>query len=77
MKKGGKRPLPFLQAIWGSGGRRFESSHPDQKMGKSPRTVEFYPENLKRFQSVLVLSLHASCSFAERTPLPVRSSQLA
>ena len=28
-EKGGKRSLPFLLAIWGSGGRRFKSSHPD------------------------------------------------
>ena len=27
--KGGKRPLPFSQASWGSGGRRFKSSRPD------------------------------------------------
>ena len=27
--KGGKWPLPFLLATWGSGGRRFKSSHPD------------------------------------------------
>jgi len=26
---GGKRLQPFLLAIWGSGGRRFKSSHPD------------------------------------------------
>jgi len=25
--KGGKRPLPFLLAIWGSGGRRFKGSN--------------------------------------------------
>jgi len=30
--KGGKRPLPFIVAEWGSGGRRFKSGHPDQKV---------------------------------------------
>ena len=29
VEKGGKRSLPFSLAIWGSGGRRFKSSHPD------------------------------------------------
>ena len=33
-KKGGKRPPPFLLAIWGSGGRRFKSDHPDQRVAK-------------------------------------------
>ena len=28
-QKGGKRFLPFFDAEWGSGGRRFKSSHPD------------------------------------------------
>ncbi len=27
--KGGKRSPPFIEAKWGSGGRRFKSSHPD------------------------------------------------
>ena len=29
-KKGGKQPPPFLGLVWGSGGRRFKSGHPDQ-----------------------------------------------
>ena len=37
--EGGKRPLPFLLAKWGSGGRRFESSHSDFELGISSNQI--------------------------------------
>jgi len=75
--KGGKRPPPFLLAIWGSGGRRFKSDHPDHRREKPLFLMAIIENNGKWGAEMLpLISKHlickvVSCEVLSRSPIPI------